>query len=83
MICQPAADGNDALVRMHDVVKLFPARGAIVFAEVSATTLHTVDGVSLDVRRGETLGLVGETGCGKIYRWLGVLCECIALRRDV
>ena len=52
------------LVRAEDVVKHFavgsarlrPSRGAVV---------HAVDGVSLEVRRGETLGLVGETGCGK------------------
>ncbi len=42
--------------------------------------VHAVDGVSLEVRRGETLGLVGETGCGK-----STLARCItpALRPDV
>ena len=35
--------------------------------------MHAVEGVSLEVRRGETLGLVGETGCGK-----STLARCVA-----
>ena len=45
------------LLRVDDVVKHFPVRGH--------GAVHAVDGVSLSVRRRETLGLVGETGCGK------------------
>jgi oligopeptide/dipeptide ABC transporter ATP-binding protein len=49
---------------MDNVVKHFPIRqGALVRRQIGA--VRAVDGVSLDVRRGETLGLVGETGCGK------------------
>ncbi len=40
--------------------------------------MHAVDGVSLEVRRGETLGLVGETGCGK-----STLARCITRLYDL
>lgn len=51
------------LVEIRGLVKRFPVRGGILqrtVAEVSA-----VDGVDLTIRRGETVGLVGESGCGK------------------
>ncbi len=59
-----AADEDDALLTLDDVVKHFPIRrGIVIKSEVGQ--VRAVDGVSLTVRRGETLGLVGETGCGK------------------
>jgi peptide/nickel transport system ATP-binding protein/oligopeptide transport system ATP-binding protein len=61
---------TDVLLRARDVVKHFPTRQGIMRRQVGA--VHAVDGVSLDVRRGETLGLVGETGCGK-----STLARCI------
>jgi peptide/nickel transport system ATP-binding protein/oligopeptide transport system ATP-binding protein len=55
---------TDALVEVRDLVKHFPiTRGIILQKQVAA--VHAVDDVSFDVRKGETLGLVGETGCGK------------------
>jgi peptide/nickel transport system ATP-binding protein/oligopeptide transport system ATP-binding protein len=52
------------LIETHHLVKHFPiSRGVIFQRQVGA--VHAVDDVSLEVRKGETLGLVGETGCGK------------------
>ena len=48
---------DDALLRVVDLVVEFPGRRKAV--------VHAVSGVSLDLRRGETLGVVGESGCGK------------------
>jgi peptide/nickel transport system ATP-binding protein/oligopeptide transport system ATP-binding protein len=52
------------MLEVRDLVKHFPiTRGIILQRQIGA--VKAVDGVSFDVRRGETLGLVGETGCGK------------------
>jgi oligopeptide/dipeptide ABC transporter ATP-binding protein len=55
---------NEPLVEVRDLVKHFPLTRGIVFQR-QIGAVHAVDGVSFDVLRGETLGLVGETGCGK------------------
>jgi peptide/nickel transport system ATP-binding protein/oligopeptide transport system ATP-binding protein len=56
--------GDGPLVRVRELVKHFPiTRGIIVQHKVGA--VQAVDNVSFEIRRGETLGLVGETGCGK------------------
>src|SRR6266576_2059733 len=55
---------SDALVEVRDLVKHFPITRGILFQHQVAA-VHAVDGVSFDVIRGETLGIVGETGCGK------------------
>jgi oligopeptide/dipeptide ABC transporter ATP-binding protein len=54
----------DNLVEVRDLVKHFPLTQGIVFRR-QVGAVHAVDGISLDIRRGETLGIVGETGCGK------------------
>src|SRR5260221_5548937 len=51
------------LLRVEHLVKHFPVRAGL-FGRVSGA-LHAVDGVSFDVDAGETLALVGESGCGK------------------
>ena len=55
------------LVQMRGLVKHFPVG--------RRKAAHAVDGVTLEVRRGETLGLVGESGCGKTT--LGRLICCL------
>ena len=50
-------NGDDMMIRVEDLTVEFPAKGGNV--------VHAVSGISFDVRRGETLGLVGESGCGK------------------
>lgn len=51
------------LVEIRDLVKQFPVKGGLLHRQVA--TVNAVAGVDLDIRRGETLGLVGESGCGK------------------
>jgi peptide/nickel transport system ATP-binding protein/oligopeptide transport system ATP-binding protein len=58
----PRLDGVP-LLEVRDLVKLFPIKGGILQRRVA--TVKAVDGVDLVVRRGETIGLVGESGCGK------------------
>jgi oligopeptide transport system ATP-binding protein len=55
---------TDVLLEAVDLVKHFPVRSGVL-RRGSGERIHAVDGVSLAVRRGETLGIVGESGCGK------------------
>jgi oligopeptide transport system ATP-binding protein len=60
----PATDGGPPLVRVEDLKVWFPiTHGLIVERHVG--DVRAVDGISFELRRGETLGLVGESGCGK------------------
>lgn len=55
---------NNVLMHVKDLVKHFPiTQGIIIQKQVGA--VRAVDGISFDVHKGETLGLVGESGCGK------------------
>ena len=57
------AAGDDLLV-VEDLVKHFPVTRGIVFQKQVAS-VKAVDGISFTVKQGETLGVVGESGCGK------------------
>ena len=52
------------LIEVKDLVKHFPIKKGLIFQR-QIGAVKAVDGVSFDVERGETLGIVGETGCGK------------------
>ena len=54
---------GEPLLRVNNLVKHFPLKGGLLSR--NGERVHAVDGVSFDIRRGETLGLVGESGCGK------------------
>jgi ABC-type microcin C transport system duplicated ATPase subunit YejF len=58
-----AARSSETLLEVADLVKHYPVRRGLLRREVDQ--VRAVDGVSFSLRRGETLGLVGESGCGK------------------
>ncbi len=55
----------EALVEVQDLVKYFPVYQRGVLLKKKVGDVHAIDNVSFKVGRGETLGLVGESGCGK------------------
>ena len=57
------AENQDIILKLRDVKTWFPVQKGIFRRTVAH--LKAVDGIDLDVYRGETLGLVGESGCGK------------------
>jgi len=54
---------SETILEVINLKKHFPIRGGILLRQVAA--IHAVDGVSFNVQQEETLGLVGESGCGK------------------
>ncbi|HOT91210.1 MAG TPA: dipeptide ABC transporter ATP-binding protein [Anaerolineae bacterium] len=60
---QTGVNTGDDLIVVKDLVKYFPVRGG--FLQRVRAYVKAVDGVSFTIKRGETLGLVGESGCGK------------------
>ena len=54
---------NNVIVEVEDLKMHFPIYRGVIQRQVGA--VHAVDGISFSIQRGETLGLVGESGCGK------------------
>ncbi|WP_394277699.1 dipeptide ABC transporter ATP-binding protein [Luteococcus sp.] len=63
---------REEVLRVEGLVKTFPlTKGAVFKRQVG--TVHAVDAIDLDIRAGETLGLVGESGCGKTTTIMSIL----------
>ena len=65
-------DKKETILQVRDLHVHFPVKRGIIIKRTVAE-VKAVDGISLDVRDGETVGLVGESGCGKTF-----LCDMYA-----
>src|SRR5690606_31731435 len=61
---QRTGTAGEALLKVEDLQVYFPVTAGVIFQRKVAD-VRAVDGLSFEVKRGETLGLVGESGCGK------------------
>ncbi len=57
-------ENKEVLLSVQDLKKYFPIKDGIIFSR-TVGNVHAVDGLTFDIYKGETLGLVGESGCGK------------------
>ena len=65
--CMPSEKGylmDDVLLEIKELVKHFPIKRGAIFPKTTGY-VKAIDGISLFIKKGETLGLVGESGCGK------------------
>ncbi|TLZ97655.1 MAG: ABC transporter ATP-binding protein, partial [Methanobacteriota archaeon] len=62
-VARPSRDRNEILLAARGLKKHFPVKGGLLQRAIA--TVRAVDGVDLVIRRGETVALVGESGCGK------------------